>query len=577
MNGRIRPDRPRNRIGIMSGFGRFAPNRVFFSVLLGALSGCLYALAIPIILSSLRAPDEGLSYAGEVATRIAGIEVSHARLAGFFILLCVLILITRALTVIIMARVSLDLSASLRDRLCRRIVRSTYPQLETLGQARLMVAVTEDVRRIVAGAEVIPQLLTNGVTLLGLLTFLCYIDTHIFVFVLEAVIFGIITFQIPVLIARRHFRAARQLYDSVEKGVRGLILGVKELQLDRQKREEYFAQILAPSDRKLLTAEKRAMTTLFMANSYGDLLFFFAIGTVAFVFVNYHDISSSDLVAVVMVLLYITAPVAVILNMLPRVSTASISLKKIGEILGELPEKDEFEQPLRERLWQMISVEDASYRHGNDKVHDAFIIGPLCFSIRKGEITFIVGGNGSGKSTLCKILSLHYPLTSGCITFGEHVVNEASIDDLRQDIATIFSDFHLFDRLLYPVDEEKLVAINHYLREFKLDGKVQVQNGVFSTTDLSDGQRKRLALVVSFVDDKQLYLLDEWAADQDPAFKKTFYTEILQDLKAKGKAVVVVSHDDRYFHVADQLLFMEDGKLVEKRRKSAASMEAANA
>ncbi|MFC3653324.1 cyclic peptide export ABC transporter [Dyella humi] len=576
MNPRLRADRPRSRVGLLSGLGRFAPNRVFFSVLLGALSGCLYALAIPIILSSLREPDDGLTYAGAIVTRVAGIEVSHVRLAAFFMLLCVLILISRALAVTIMARVSLDLATRLRNRLCRRIVRSAYPQLELLGQARLMVAVTDDVRRIVAGAEVVPQLLINGVTLLGLLAFLSYIDTRIFVFVLEAVVFGIITFQIPVLIANRYFRIARQLHDSVEKGVRNLILGVKELQIDRQKREGYFSQVLEPCDRKLLAAEKRAMTTLFMANSYGDLLFFFAIGTVAFVFVNYHEISSGDLVAVVMVLLYITAPITVILNMLPRMSMASVSLKKIEEVLGELPEEDEFEQPLCERHWQAISFDDASYRHRNDKAHDAFVVGPLSFSIRKGEITFIVGGNGSGKSTLCKMLSLHYPSTSGCITFGEHAVDTSSIDDLRQGIATIFSDFHLFDRLLCPVDEEKLVSINHYLREFELDSKVQVLDGVFSTTDLSDGQRKRLALVVSFVDNKQLYLLDEWAADQDPVFKKVFYTEILQDLKAQGKAVVVVSHDDRYFHVADQLLIMEDGKLVEKRRKPATTTATAN-
>ena len=104
-----------------------------------------------------------------------------------------------------------------------------------------------------------------------------------------------------------------------------------------------------------------------------------------------------------------------------------------------------------------------------------------------------------------------------------------------------------------------------YLREFGLHHKVSIRDGMFSTTDLSDGQRKRLALVVSFVDDKKLYLFDEWVADQDPAFKRIFYTEILPELKARGKAVVVVSHDDRYFHVADQVLVMEDGKVVERR------------
>jgi putative ATP-binding cassette transporter len=564
-------------MGVLSGFSRFAPNRVFLSVLLGALSGCLYALAMPLILSSISKPDDGLAYTTATVTRILGIDVSHARLAGFFLLICVLILVTRALAAIIMTRVSLELSARLRDRLCRRIVGSAYPQIEALGQARLMVAVTADVRRIVAGAEVFPQLLTNGVMLLGLLGFLSYIDTHVFLFVLEATAFGVASFQLPILLANGHFRAARQLYDAVEKGVRDLVLGVKELQIDHQKREGYFSQVLGPNDRKLLAAEKRAMTTLFVANSYGDLLFFFAIGSVAFVFVNYHDVSSSDLIAVVMVLLYITAPIAVILNALPRLSMANVSLRKIEEILGELPEHDESEQPLRERPWDRISFEEVTYRHGNDQSHDAFVVGPLNFSLSKGEITFIVGGNGSGKSTLCKMLSLHYPAASGCISFGKHDVDERSVHDLRQGIAMIFSDFHLFDRLLYPADDAKLALIDYYLRKFEIADKVHVSDGMFSTTELSDGQRKRLALAVSFVDEKELYLLDEWAADQDPAFKKVFYTEILRELKAQGKAVVVVSHDDRYFHVADQLLIMNEGRIVETRRKDTADAEAASA
>ncbi|MDQ3288750.1 MAG: cyclic peptide export ABC transporter [Pseudomonadota bacterium] len=564
-------EQPRQRIGLMSEFGRFAPNRVFLAVLAGGLSGCLYALAIPLILVAINAPDAGLSYGGADVQRFLGFEVGQPKLAAFFALFCLLILITRAAAAIIIARVSMELSVSLRERLCLRIAQSPYPQLEALGQAKLTVAVTDDVRRIISGAEVMPQMLINGMMLVGIFGFLYYINTHVFVFVLQAVAFGVVTFHLPLIVASRYLRRARQLYDTLERGVRGLILGVKELQLDRHKRIGYFDQILAPCQRDLLRAEKRAMTTLLAANSYGDLLFFFVIGAIAFVFVNYHAISGTDLVAVVMVLLYITGPIAVILNALPNLSVATVSLRKIEEILGDLPEQAETERQLRKRPWRTISFAGASYRHRADHADDGFTVGPLDFAIRKGEITFIVGGNGSGKSTLCKILSLHYPTATGRILFDEQVVDADCIDDYRQDIATVFSDYHLFDRLLSPMDEEKLAEASRYLRELAIDHKVQIKDGVFSTTDLSDGQRKRLALVVSFVDDKELYLLDEWAADQDPTFKNVFYNEILLDLKAKGKAVVVVSHDDRYFHVADQLLIMEDGKIIEKRLKQGVS------
>jgi putative ATP-binding cassette transporter len=555
---------------LLSAFGRFAPNRVFASVVLGAASGILYSLAIPLILASIKQQEGGLVLAESTVERVWFLDVSNVRMAGFFLAFCTLILLTRSLSGIFLSRVSMDLTSSLRARLCDRIARAPYPVLEALGQAKLRVAVTDDVRRIIGGAEILPQLLVNTVMLIGIFGFLAYLNQHAFVFVLEAIVFGVITFQIPIYFARKNFRRARRIYDSLEQGIRGLILGVKELQLDRGKRTKYFRDVLLKNERELVRTEKRAQTTMLAANSYGDLLFFFVIGVIAFVFTNYHSVSPDELAAIVLVLLYVTGPVGMILNAVPRMSVAVVSLRKIEEIFGELPEAMGEDKPLTRREWRDIAFRDVCYVYGSDEHREGFTVGPVHLDIRKGEITFIVGGNGSGKSTLGKMLSLHYPPSSGVIAFGPHILDESCTDDFRQDVAAIFSDYYLFDRLLCEYDESRLEMAERYLREFGLQHKVRIRDGMFSTTDLSDGQRKRLALVVSFVDDKELYLFDEWAADQDPAFKKIFYTEILPELKARGKAVVVVSHDDRYFHVADHVVVMEDGKVVERR---AATME----
>ncbi len=551
--------------GVLSAFGSFAPNKVFASVVLGAASGALYSLAIPLILASIKQKDEGLTYAGTTVQRVLFFDVSNIEMAGFFLAFCLMILLTRSLSGIMLSRVSMDLTSSLRARLCDRIARAPYAVIEAVGQARLRVAVTDDVRRIIAGAEILPQLLVNCVMLVGIFGYLCYLNLHAFLFVLKAIAFGVITFQIPIYFARQDFRRARQIYDSLEQGIRGLILGVKELQLDRGKRTKYFRDVLLKNERDLVRTEKRAITTMLAANSYGDLLFFFVIGVIAFVFTNYHSVAADELAAIVLVLLYVTGPVAMILNVVPRMSVAVVSLRKIEEIFGELPASMGEDRPLTRREWREISFRDTCYVHKSDEHHEGFMVGPASFTLRKGEITFIVGGNGSGKSTLGKMLSLHYLPSAGSIAFDSQVVDESCIDDFRQDVAAIFSDYYLFDRLLCEYDDAKLEMAERYLREFGLQHKVSIRDGMFSTTDLSDGQRKRLALVVSFVDDKKLYLFDEWAADQDPAFKRIFYTEIVPELKARGKAVVVVSHDDRYFHVADQVLVMEDGKVVERR------------
>ncbi len=562
---------------LLTTFGRFAPNSVFASVILGAISGILYSLAIPLILASIRQADEGFVYAETAVERLWLFEVSNIQMAGFFLVFCLVILMTRSLSSILLTRVSMDLTSSLRSRLYDRIARAPYPVIESVGQAKLRVTVTDDVRRIIGGAEILPQLLVNAVMLIGIFGFLCYLNVDVFVFVLQAVVFGVITFQIPVYFARRDFRRARTIYDSLEQGIRGLILGVKELQLDRGKRIKFFRDVLLHNERSLVRTEKRALTTMLAANSYGDMLFFFVIGVMAFVFTNYHAISPTELATTVLVLLYVTGPVAMILNFVPRMSVAVISLRRIEQIFGELPQSAAEDRPLTKRQWSQISLRGLCYVHKSDEHHEGFAIGPMDLDLRKGEITFIVGGNGSGKSTLSKVLSLHYLPSSGAMAFDSQVVDDECVDDFRQDIAAIYSDYFLFDRLLCEYDDAKLEMAERYLREFGLQQKVRIRDGMFSTTDLSDGQRKRLALAVSFVDDKKLYLFDEWAADQDPAFKKIFYTEILPELKARGKAVVVVSHDDRYFHVADQVVVMEDGKVIERRTVDTDTLEASAA
>jgi putative ATP-binding cassette transporter len=144
-------------------------------------------------------------------------------------------------------------------------------------------------------------------------------------------------------------------------------------------------------------------------------------------------------------------------------------------------------------------------------------------------------------------------------------VDQSNIEHYRQYFGAVFADFHLFEHLLgiEPADLEKRAA--HYIHKLGLEHKVKVDNQRFSTINLSTGQRKRLALITAYLDDKPIYLFDEWAADQDPEFKRVFYTVLLPELKAKGKTVIVISHDDTYFAHADRVVKLEEGRLDDGR------------
>lgn len=206
-------------------------------------------------------------------------------------------------------------------------------------------------------------------------------------------------------------------------------------------------------------------------------------------------------------------------------------------------------------------LEEGGPMHPPHQPETGFVLGPISLTLRSGEITYIVGGNGSGKSTLAKLLTGLYLPQTGSIHLNGVLTTDHNREWYRQHFSAIFSDFYLFDRCL-GFDQVNLdQKVEHYLRQLQLSHKVQVKDGVLSTTRLSQGQRKRLALLVAYLEDRPIYVFDEWAADQEPLFRDFFYREILGTLKERGKTVVVITHDDRYFHLADHLIKLDYGRV----------------
>ncbi|HEY9642170.1 MAG TPA: ATP-binding cassette domain-containing protein [Coleofasciculaceae cyanobacterium] len=190
-----------------------------------------------------------------------------------------------------------------------------------------------------------------------------------------------------------------------------------------------------------------------------------------------------------------------------------------------------------------------------------FLLGPISLSLQPGEITYIVGGNGSGKSTLAKLITGLYFPQSGSIHLNGTLITDDNREWYRQHFSAIFTDFHLFDSYLGFNHTNLDREVESYLRQLQLDHKVQVKEGVLSTTRLSQGQRKRLALLTAYLEDRPIYLFDEWASDQEPLFRDLFYKQILVRLKERGKTVIVITHDDRYFHLADHIIKLDYGKI----------------
>jgi len=284
-------------------------------------------------------------------------------------------------------------------------------------------------------------------------------------------------------------------------------------------------------------------------------------------------LSQKTLTGYVITTLYLMGPLAGVMASLALFGRATVALRKVEELglsLAEhATEKCLVGRPEKEALFERL--EFAGVTHSYHREHDDshFMLGPIDLTFRPGELVFLVGGNGSGKSTLAKIITGLYVPEGGEIRLDGDPITNATRDDYRQLFSAVFADFYLFDNLLGLKAANLDLRAQEYLEQLHLDHKVKIRDGVLSTTAVSQGQRKRLALLTAYLEDRPFYLFDEWASDQDPQFKDLFYTQLLPELKERGKTVLVITHDEKYFDVADRIIKLDYGKLASDAKSEA--------
>lgn len=428
-----------------------------------------------------------------------------------------------------------------------------------------MTALTEDIPTITGTLVNIPLLCINIAVAITGLIYLGWLSGTVLLAVLGFVLVGIITYQLPVIRAVRLFRLAREDADALFKHFRSLTRGTKELKLHRDRRRAFLEEILQTTALSMQRRNIKGMTIYTAASSWGQILVFVVIGLVLFALPAMTQFNEQALTGYTITLLYLMTPLQFIMNTMPNLSRANISLNRVEELgitLASRGTEGELITPMKQHSWDRLELSGVThtyYQEGGDD--NGFVLGPIDMTLSPGELVFMVGGNGSGKTTLAKLLTGLYIPESGEVRLNGELITDENREDFRQYFSVVFSDFHLFDSLLGLERPELDDRAREYLARLQLDKKVKVNNGTLSTTELSQGQRKRLALLTAYLEDRPIYLFDEWAADQDPVFKEVFYYQILPELKSRHRTILVISHDDKYYHVADRLIKLEFGKI----------------
>jgi putative ATP-binding cassette transporter len=487
-----------------------------------------------------------------------------------FIGLVAIALITNLTSQFLLVQLAQDAIYQLRLRISGWILASPLRHLEELGANRLLATLTEDIQAIANAVLSLPTLCVNVAIIFASLVYLGWLSIWVLLGTLVFLIVAIAVVQQLIDRAMRLFGEAREETDALMQHFQAIINGVKELKLHSQRREDFFQadlQVTAANVRNYRISSQRAMA---LSSGLGDLLFFTLLGLLVFGLPQIRTVSGELLSGYVLVMSYLMQPIGDVLQALPNLSQAGVSLQKIDRLGLSLTSRAETmtRTTTHSSEFQQIDIQKVTYSYQKAGEETIFTLGPIDFTLYPGELVFIVGGNGSGKSTLAKLLTGLYVPDSGEIRLDGTLINDRHRESYRQLFSTVFADFYLFDRLvgLELADADKQAQI--YLEQLQLTHKVAVRDGKLSTTALSQGQRKRLALLTAYLEDRPIYLFDEWAADQDPFFREIFYRQLLPELKHRGKAVIAISHDDRYFHLADRLLKLDYGQIVIDEMKS---------
>ncbi len=484
-----------------------------------------------------------------------------------FLFLLTLSIVTTLFASTVLIEASSSHNYTMRMTLCRQILSTGYERVEQIGKHRLIAMLSEDMNDIAVAYTNIPTLITNTTRVLFCIFYLLWI-APVSISVTLAACIPVVFVQVYLYRrARVRLRALLPIRDQRYQLYSTLTNGLKELVLDKQARIHFVTDHLDKNAQHFRQAIQRS----FMASQYAancGQSAYFVIVFALLIAASRGLVTTETVAAVALVGLFIRSSLNSLLQAIPLWMKASVAVDKMNRLMLSEERSELFDGSHARKHCDpvgdvVLRLKDVRYTYRSERPSEYTTIGPLNLEFRSGEVVFVTGGNGSGKTTLMKLITAMYEPDSGAITLNDISLTQESSEWYRDHVQAVYSDFCLIEggQGLYKKDsvDHEFVGL---LERLQLPASLADNPGQFESLELSSGQRARMALLPIFLNDKPIVMFDEWAAHQDPEFKDVFYNQILAELKLRNKLIIAITHDDRYFDVADRIIDFESGKVV---------------
>ncbi|MBN2824232.1 MAG: cyclic peptide export ABC transporter [Campylobacterales bacterium] len=452
----------------------------------------------------------------------------------------------------------------IRTRISHKIKASELLTIEQLDSAKIFMRLTRDTTLISQASIEILATLQSLMMVFFALLYILIISPPMFITIVSAIVLTVAIYTIFSKEAQKELAKGGMIEEEFFHSLEATLDGFKEIKINSAKRDFFYAKHVAILERlyNLRINLSQRFTAIMM---FAETFLYILLGTLVFVVPHFIFEDSVTIIQVTAAMLFIIGPIDNALYLFPMVSNINRSIKNIYTLEENLERQLQLTPTIQGantfENFNELKLKSLRFDYYNQENEQLFGIGPIDLTIERGEVIFILGGNGSGKSTLMKTLLSLYPASSGNIYIDDQRLTQQNYQSYRDLFGIILSDFYLFQEL-YTNHNLNYGYIEELLEEMGLAHKTRFVDGKFTNVNLSTGQRKRLALIGSILEDKPIYIFDEWAADQDPQFKEYFYHTILPKLKNEGKTIIAVTHDQAYFDLCDRAFRMEDGKLI---------------
>jgi cyclic peptide transporter len=509
----------------------------------------------------------GTSHGSLLATLNEGVEqIIQAKINPILVIMFISALCIHLITNYYAASKSIilvkSITETLRLRLCDKLLHSNLRNMEELDSGELYTQLTTDVN--VLSASVMNLLKSFQATIIvccGII-YIGWLSLPGLCLTLLTITIGILAYKIKEQSARELILEARAEKSLFYNALHDLLSGFKELRLTQVRAKAMQAQIKQHASRHR-QLDANAAIQFIASNTVAQTSILLLLGSMAFIFPAFTTIDPTTLYKFVIAILFLSSPLQTVVGSLSNLIRGQVALQRLNDLEAYLDNnilQSEFEKQLNTNKFD-IKLSDVSFSYHTTNRTDNFSIGPLSIDIPQTSIVFISGGNGSGKTTLMKLIAGLYQPDSGLIYFGNQIINSNTYIDYREQFSAIFQDFHLF-RYIYGIASNPAM-VNDLLKTVALEGKTRyLDKEGFDNLDLSIGQRKRIAYVTARMYDRKVFLFDELAADQDPAFRRYIYETLLPELRNAGKTIIAFTHDDAYFHCCDKLYKLDCGQLI---------------